>query len=532
VEQFAFYGLKLISTGSGITFTPMKKFAAFFVLFLFTFALQAQTLDERIAEIDAYAQKVMTDWHQPGMAIAIVKDDKVVFAKGYGTRELGKNDPVDADTDFAIASNSKAFTVASLAILVDEKKLTWNDKVTKYLPDFKLYDPYVTSELTIRDLVTHRVGLDTFSGDLLWYETDYSSDEILQRVRFLKPVSGFRTQFGYSNLMFIAAGKVIEKVSGKPWCNFVTEHFLSPLGMTRTTCSIKTLPENSAWPHNESGGSLRVLQRGNVDGAYSAAALNSNVNDLSRWMRLQLGKGKFEGKQIFSEAQAWGMHQPYLAQQISENSFRANPTRHFTGVASGWFVYDYQGRKIINHSGGLDGMLSYTHLIPEENLGFVVLTNSEYPVFTIMANKIRDIFVNAPKRDWNGEALEQAKRNKAAEAEAIKNADAARVPDTKPTLPLTGYAGSYSDELYGAVNIAEENGHLIMRFSHSPNFVADLAHWHFDTFQIKWRPSVAYNFPRGFVTFTIDKDGKTDELKIDQPNSDFWFYELHPKRVK
>ena len=146
----------------------MKKFAAFFVLFLFTFALQAQTLDERIAEIDAYAQKVMTDWHQPGMAIAIVKDDKVVFAKGYGTRELGKNDPVDADTDFAIASNSKAFTVASLAILVDEKKLTWNDKVTKYLPDFKLYDPYVTSELTIRDLVTHRVGLDTFSGDLLW----------------------------------------------------------------------------------------------------------------------------------------------------------------------------------------------------------------------------------------------------------------------------------------------------------------------------------------------------------------------------
>jgi CubicO group peptidase (beta-lactamase class C family) len=205
----------------------MKKVALILFVLLFCGSFSAQTIEERIAEIDAYAQKVMSDWHQPGMAIAIVKEDKVVFAKGYGTRQLGKNEPVDADTDFAIASNSKAFTVASLAILVDEKKLAWNDKVTKYLPDFKLYDPYVTSELTIRDLVTHRVGLDTFSGDLLWYETDYSSDEILQRVRFLKPVSGFRTQFGYSNLMFIAAGKVIEKVSGNPWCTYVTEHILS-----------------------------------------------------------------------------------------------------------------------------------------------------------------------------------------------------------------------------------------------------------------------------------------------------------------
>ena len=510
----------------------MKKTCrAFFVLLLFVFAAGAQAPEEKIAEIDAYAQKVMTDWKQPGMAIAIVKDDKIVFAKGYGTRQLGKTEPVDADTVFAIASNSKAFTSASLAILVDEKKLAWNDKVSKYLPDFKLYDPWVTSELTIRDLVTHRVGLDTFSGDLLWYETNFTGDEILQRVRFLKPVSSFRTQFGYQNLMFIAAGKIVEKVSGKSWCDFVTERILAPLGMSRTTCSVKTLPENAAWPHNESGGTLRVLHRGNVDGAYSAAALNSSVNDLSKWMRLQLGKGKFEGKQIFSEAQAWGMHQPHLAQQISENSWRGNPTRHFTGVASGWFVYDYYGKKIINHSGGLDGMLSYTHLIPEENVGFVVLTNSEYPAFTIMASKIRDVFVGAPKRDWSAEGLEQVKRNKTAADEETAKVNAARVPNTKTSLAVKDYAGTYSDNLYGAITITEENGRLVMRFSRSPNFVADLEHWHYDTFQIKWRPSVAYNFPRGFVTFTIDKNGKTDELKIDQPNNDFWFYELHPKRV-
>ena len=502
----------------------------FLVLFVFPLFVLSQSLDEKLAEIDAYAQKVMTDWKQPGMAIAIVKDDKVVFAKGYGTRELGKAAPVDADTVFAIASNSKAFTTAALAMLVDEKKIAWNDKVSKYLPDFQLYDPFVTSELTVRDLVTHRVGLDTFSGDLLWYETNFTSDEILQRVRYLKPVSSFRTQFGYQNLMFIAAGKVIEKVSGKSWCSFITQRILTPLGMSRTTCSIKTLPDNSAFPHNESGGTLRVLHRGNVDGAYSAAALNSSVNDLSKWIRTQLGKGKFEGKQLFSEAQAWGLHQPFLAQQISEPGWKNNPTRHFTGVASGWFVYDYYGKKIINHSGGLDGMLSYTHLIPEENVGFVVLTNSEYPAFTVMASKIRDFFVGAPKRDWSGEALEQAKRNKAAADEETKKADAARVANTKPTLALKDYAGSYSDDLYGAINITEENGRLVMRFSHSPNFVADLEHWHYDTFQIKWRPSVAYNFPRGFVTFTIDKNGKTEELKIAQPNNDFWFYELDLKR--
>ena len=510
----------------------MKKTSALF-LFIFVFQLfvYSQSLDDKLKEIDAYANTVIQTHGGPGMAIAIVKDDKVVFAKGYGTRELGKAAPVDADTVFAIASNSKAFTTAALAMLVDEKKIAWNDKVSKYLPDFQLYDPFVTSELTIRDLVTHRVGLDTFSGDLLWYETNFGSDEILQRVRHLKPVSSFRTQFGYQNLMFIAAGKVIEKVSGKPWCGFITERILTPLGMSRTRCSIKTLPDNSAFPHNESGGTLRVLHRGNVDGAYSAAALNSTVNDLSKWIRTQLGKGKFEGKQLFSEAQAWGMHQPFLAQQISEAGWKNNPTRHFTGVASGWFVYDYHGKKIINHSGGLDGMLSYTHLIPEENVGFVVLTNSEYPAFTVMASKVRDVFVGAPKRDWSGEALEQAKRNKAAADEETKKADAARVANTRPTLVLKDYAGSYSDDLYGAINIAEENGRLVMRFSRSPNFVADLEHWHYDTFQIKWRPSVAYNFPRGFVTFTIDKNGKTDELKIDQPNNDFWFYELHPKRV-
>lgn len=511
----------------------MKSIKLLFAfIILFPVIVHAQTLEERIREIDEYASAVMSTWKGPGMAIGVVKDDKLVFAKGYGVRELGKPDKVDENTVFAVASNSKAFTTAALAILADEKKIDWEDKVSKYLPDFQMYDPWVTSELSIRDLVTHRVGLDTFSGDLLWYETIYSGDEILRRLRHLPRVSSFRTRYGYQNLMYIAAGKVIEKVSGKSWCDFVRERILTPLEMKRTTCNVRDLPENSAWPHNESGGTLRVLHRGNVDGSSSAAALNSSVTDLSKWVRTQLGKGSFNGKQIFSEAQAWQMHQPYLAQQISAAASRTNPTRHFSGVAMGWFVYDYHGRKIINHSGGLDGMLSYTVLIPEENVGFVILTNNESPSFVVMMNKIRDVFVGAPRRDWNQEAVTQIAATKARQAEERTKSDAARISNTRPSLALVGYAGTYSSPMYGDVVVAEESGKLVMRFTPSPNFVADLEHWHYDTFQIKWRPSVAYSFPRGFVTFTIDKNGKTDQLKIDQPNNDFWFYELDLKRVR
>lgn len=511
-----------------------KNIFLFLLIALFAAAVSGQNvLPAQLEEIDSYAQKVMKDWNQPGMAIAVVKGDKVVFQKGYGVREIGKAEKVDGDTLFAIASNSKAFLAASLAILVDEGKIKWEDKVSTYLPDLKLYDPWVTGELTIRDLLTHRNGLATFSGDLLWYETTYSADEILRRVRYLKPVSGFRTQFGYQNVMFVAGGQVVEKVSGKPWTVFVKERILSPLGMGRTTTSIKDLPENAAFPHNESGGSLRVLHRGNVDGGAAAAGLNSSVADLSKWVRFQLGRGTFDGKKILSSTRIWEMWQPYMMTNPSEAAARNNPTRHFSGVGMGWFTYDYYGRKIMNHSGGLDGMLSYTVLIPEEDLGFVVLTNSEFPVFGIMMNKMTDIFVGAKPRDYNGEALERNERSKADHTAEIKKIESARKPGTAPSLPLSGYAGKYADDYYGSLTIAEENGRLVFKMDASPNLTADLEHWHFDTFRLRWRPSTAYNFSvPGFVTFKLDKDAKAEAMTIDQPNNDFWFYEMSPKRVK
>ncbi len=227
-----------------------QSFLLAFLLLFSPFSLVAQTsaTAARLVEIEEYATKASVDWKVPGFAIAIVKDDRVVLAKGYGVRELGKTPAVDENTLFAIASNSKAFTAAALAILIDEGKVKWDDKVTKYLPSFELYDPYVTRELTIRDLLSHRSGLATFGGDLLWYESEYSRDEILRRIRFLKPTSSFRSRFGYQNILFLAAGEVVAKVSGKSWDEFVKERFFAPLAMKRTVTSNAELLKSSTSP--------------------------------------------------------------------------------------------------------------------------------------------------------------------------------------------------------------------------------------------------------------------------------------------
>ena len=343
----------------------------FLLFFITPFSLYAQEQDPRLKEIDEYARKAMLDWRVPGFAIAIVKDDKVIFAKGYGVRKLGEATPVDERTLFAVASNTKAFTAALLGILVDEGKIKWDDLVTKYLPGFQLYEPYASREMTIRDLLSHRSGLATFGGDLLWYETTYDSKDVVRRVRFLKPTSSFRSRYGYQNIMFVAAGEVIEAVTGKSWSQVVKERILNPLGMTATTTSIKDFKssDNIASPHNELNDHVRVVRYGNVDGAAAAAGLNSNVTEMAQWLRLQLGKGTYEGKKIFSSTVAREMWQPNVVLPISEAGEKLNPTRHFRAYGLGWFLSDYHGRKVIDHSGGLDGMVSQTGMIPEERTG-------------------------------------------------------------------------------------------------------------------------------------------------------------------
>ncbi len=510
-----------------------RRLAIFFLLLAFTSAsllAQASKYETYLAEIDAYVAKAREDWKIPGLAMAIVKDDQVVFAKGYGVRELGKPEPVNDKTLFAIASNSKAFTTALLAILVDEGKLKWDDKVTKYWPEFELYDSYVTREMTIRDLVSHRSGLATFSGDLLWYDTNYSRPEVIRRARFIKPVTSFRSAYGYQNIMFLLAGEIAAKVAGKSWDELVKEKFFTPLGMTTTNTSVTLRKPNENWasPHVVKHGEEKnqPVRYDVIDNCGGAAVINSCVAELAQWMRLQLGRGTYNGQQLFSAAQSHQMWQPNIFNPISPAGEKFNPTRHFSAYGMGWGLADYQGRKVVSHGGGMTGMISQTALMPEENLGVVILTNSETGLAGWMTNKVFDVFLGVPKRDWSAEMLDRTNKAQAAAKAEEAKAEAAQVKGTKPSLQQSKYAGTYSSQLYGDAKIMEENGKLVLQLVPAPNFIGDLEHWHYDTFRVKWRDSVRYAFPKGYVTFTLKANGQLDEMKIDCPNPDFDFTEL------
>src|SRR5262245_40952510 len=301
------------------------------------------------AEFEEYVNKAIKDWGVPGVAIAIVKDDHVVFAKGFGVRELNKPAVVDEHTLFAIGSSSKAFTAASIAMLVDEGKLKWEDPATKYLAGFQLFDPYSTRELTVSDLLTHRSGLSR--GDLLWYGSEYDRNEVLRRVRYLKPTWSLRAHFGYQNIMFLAAGQIIPSVTGKNWDDFVRERIFTPLGMKSTNTSIKVLTASNdvATPHSKIEDKVQPVSWRNIDNIAPAGSINSNVVDMAQWVRLQLGGGVYENKRLLSSAVVKEMQTPQTVIRLGGNMERLYPDAHFLSYGMGWFLSDYRGRKIVEH---------------------------------------------------------------------------------------------------------------------------------------------------------------------------------------
>jgi CubicO group peptidase (beta-lactamase class C family) len=485
-----------------------------------------------LAEIDTYLAASLKAFDAPGCAIAIVKNDSVIFMKGYGVRTLGKPASVTPQTIFAIASNTKAFCATTLGMLADAKKLSLDDKVQTHLPGFKLYDDYASREMTLRDLLAHRSGLATFGADLLWYETTTTTPDVLRRLRYLKPTSSFRSQFGYQNLMFLTAGEVVATIEGKPWSAVVKEKIFTPLGMNRTTTSISEFRDGDdiASPHNDNGGNLHPIPYSNADGIGSAGNINSSAEDMAKWIRLHLGRGTVDGKEFFSRRvaqQLWQLHTPI---PLGERAERNIPSRHFYGYGLGFFLWDYLGKKVVEHAGGLDGMISQVAMLPEEKLGVVILTNSESALASAMMYKVIDVFLAAPRRDWTKEILDSKRRNDRF-TDSIRTVRLnARIKNTKPSLALSGYAGTFGSEFYGDTQVALENGKLVLRLLPAPKFVADLEHWHYDTFRVIWRKSVSYSFPLGFATFTLDADGKPLDLKLDIPNNDFNFDELELKR--
>lgn len=476
-------------------------------------------------DVDDVANRALKAFEVPGIAVGIVKDGKVVMAKGYGVRELGKPAPVDADTLFAIASNTKAFTTASLAMMADEGKLDWDDPVVKHLPAFALYDPYVTRELTIRDLVTHRSGLGLGAGDLMWWpHTDLSRDEVVRRIRFIKPATSFRSHYAYDNLLYLVAGKVLESASGKTWDDFVRERIFVPLGMTRTNTSVAALANatNVATPHARLGfgGPLSVTAYQPADNTGPAAAINSSVNDLTKWAIAQLDRGVYRdaaGKEqrLFSEKQSREMWSPQTILPISATPPKPlEPLKaNFAAYGLGWSLRDYRGHKIATHTGGLAGMVSRIMLVPDERLGVIVLTNAESSgAFDSIAWSVVNAYVGGPKNDWVAAFKEANSARDAKTLEEEKKRDEARAKESKPSLPLDQYAGRYVDPWYGDVTVAKEGDHLVMRFSHTPDLVGDLQHWQYDTFRAAWRNRSLNG--DAFVTFHLGPDGKIESVKM------------------
>jgi CubicO group peptidase (beta-lactamase class C family) len=469
---------------------------------------------------DAYVTKALRDWGCPGLSIAIVKNDKMVFAKGYGVRKAGEPTPVDTKTIFGIASCSKAFTAASLAMLVDEGKVKWDDPVTTYLPGFELYDPYVTRQIMVRDLLCHRSGLPAFGGDLIWWGSTRTREETLERVQYVKPASSFRSRYAYQNIMFIAAGQIIPSVTGKSWDDFVKERVFGPLGMVSSSTSSRALQgvEDIATPHMRIDGKTQPIAWRNLDNGGPAAGINSNVLDMARWIRLQLGRGTFEGTQLFSNTVANEMWSPQTIIPITPPAppLPAFLKPHLSAYGLGWSLTEYRGRLLVRHYGETDGMSSVVAMLPEEKLGVVILTNLHTTsLHTALVYRIFDAYLGTRAEDWSSIYLQiRNKEEEDARAEEKKHEDA-RDKTSQPSLPLSRYAGTYENEVYGTATVAEGDGKLVVRLDASPTYIGDLEHWQFDTFLSRWRDPVA---GRTFVSFMLNGRGEVAEMRLKVDN--------------
>jgi CubicO group peptidase (beta-lactamase class C family) len=434
-----------------------------------------------------------------------------VFARGYGVRELGKPDPVDANTLFGIASTTKAFTAGALGMLVDEKKLSWDDPVTKHLPWFQIEGPYITRELTVRDLLTHRTGLPR--GDRLWYASSFSRMEVLQRVRRLEPRWSFRSHYGYQNIMFMAAGEVVAAASGMSWDDFVKNRLFTPLGMTRTSTSIRMLAGRSdvAMPHELRDDTVHVIPWRNMDNLGPAGSINSSALDLARWIRLQLADGVFQGRRLLSDSVVLEMHSPQTVIPMSKDTRELFTDTHFMAYGLGWSLRDYHGRQLVTHGGVIDGMRTEIGMLPEEGLGIVVLANLDGTNLpTALLYRALDAYMGAPERDWSKLLLDERRKSDAKSDSARKAFEAARVPNTRPSLSLESYAGTYSDSLYDDIDVKYDGRSLVATMGTS--YTGDLSHWHFDTFAVRWRdPSLG----RSYFTFVLGADGRVKTLRVE-----------------
>ena len=471
----------------------------------------------------------MTAFEVPGLALAIVKDGKVIVAKGYGVRKLGEATPVDARTLFGIASNTKAFTATALGILVDQGKVRWDAPVIDYLPWFQMSDPYVTREMTVRDLLVHRSGLGLGAGDLLWWPAStYNRREIASRLRYVPLASSFRSAYAYDNVLYLVAGEVIEAVSGQSWEDFMQSRILAKVGMTSSNVrhSAATAGGNVATTHAIVEGSVRPIAPFGSDNTNPAGGINSCADDMAKWLLVQLNGGRLaDGSALILPETARQLTTLVTPIPIGPGAPELADIRpNFNGYGLGFGLRDYRGQKLVTHTGGLPGYVSKVAMLPSIGLGIAILTNQESSAaFESLANQIMDAYIGAPQKDWIAayEAIE--KRSVDAMRAAGTSTAGARDAQSRPSLPLGRYAGTYRDAWYGDVVIAERGNGLTLAFSRTPSLSGTLEHWQQDTFVARWADRELR--ADAFVTFALTPDGKVDQARMRavSPETDFSF---------
>ncbi|HEX8326460.1 MAG TPA: serine hydrolase [Hymenobacter sp.] len=507
-------------------------------------ATQAQTappvtapLD--VAAVDAVVARTLKGFNVPGISVAVVKDGQVVMAKGYGVRSLKTNEPMDANTLFGIASNTKAFTTAALGLLVDEGKLRWDDKVTDYIPEFRMYDPYVTAEFTVRDLLCHRSGMGLGAGDLMFFpdSTDFTVKDVIHNLRYFKPVSSFRTKYDYDNNLYIVAGEVVARISGKSWAEFVETRLVKPLGMTRTATYFSRLPDptNFIDGHGPVDGKVQVVQRSRVSFAAACGGMYSSVNDLSKWALMLLG-GPGAPASLIKPATQWELWSPQTLKRVGPGPTQYNT--HFAAYGLGWDLADMRGYKVVSHTGGEVGMVTKVQLVPELHLGIIVLTNQEDGLaFSAVGNSILDHYLGVTGKDRVQEMLgyRQAANGEADKVLTDTWKQVALTQKAAPKKPnYSAYLGRYHDAWLGDVNLYMQGNQLWLRAVRAPRLVGQVLPYRGNTFAVRWKAR-SLNAD-AYATFDLDEQGRATGLKMKaiSPAADFSydFQDLDLQRVE
>ncbi|GAB3262224.1 serine hydrolase [Larkinella harenae] len=469
---------------------------------------QKKPTAKQLQEFDAYVDKVRKDWDVPGLAITVVKDNQVIFKKGYGVREIGTTNAVDTQTQFACASTTKAMTVALIGMLVDEGKLSWNDPVYKYLPELQLYDPAATREIQVRDLLTHNTGVggtDFFTGAMT-----IPANEMFRRMVYVKPSYSIRAGFIYQNIMYSAAGRIIERLYGKPWSTVMQERIFDPLGMTQTAPKRGlSKSTNMTRPHIAINDTIRAVDYGADSEIGSAGAVWSCVDDMSKWVMCMLDSGKYNGGRLLKPATWAEIFKPQVIVPHDEYATMQLLKPNWLTYGLGWYQHDYRGHKVNFHTGSLAGLTAITGQLPDEKLGVYVFGNYNYAeVRHVLLYKTLDFFALGGNRDWNTEVKTLYTGIREAGKKAVSDFQAKRVLNTKPSLALQAYAGKYTSPLYGKAEVTVVNDQLIFNINDNA-MNATLAHWQYDTF---YGPFKKAWYGNALARFTLSTSGKVDTL--------------------